>query len=64
MNNSLAISQDIFLRSLLEDSDAINVSQNSKYTEYDLIDMFLNKNNSGFISVSNYLRRIDISLSY
>ena len=64
MNNSLAISQDIFLRSLLEDSDAINVPQNSKYTEYDLIDMFLNKNNSGFITVSNYLRRIDISLSY
>ena len=30
MNNSLAISQDIFLRGLLEDSDAINVSENDK----------------------------------
>ena len=36
----------------------------SKYTEYDLIDMFLNKDVTGFIKVSKYLRDVDTSLSY
>ncbi len=64
MNNSLALSQNIYLRSLMNDGDSEQISQNSKYTEYDLVDMFLNKNNKGFMAVSNYLRSIDMSLTY
>jgi len=62
-NNSLSISQAIYLSGI--SNDKVNfTSRNSKYTEYDLIDMFLNKDVSGFIKVSKYLRDVDTSLSY
>ena len=38
--------------------------ESSKYSEYDLIDTLLNKDASGFLKVSSYLREIDTSLSY
>ena len=62
-NNSLSISQTIYLRGLA--NNEVSSSYNdSKYTEYDLIDMFLNKDVKGFIRVSNYLRDVDTSLTY
>ncbi len=62
-NNSLSISQAIYLSGI--SNDKVNfTSRNSKYTEYDLIDMFLNKDVTGFIKVSKYLRDVDTSLSY
>jgi len=62
-NNSLSISQAIYLSGL--SNDKMNfTSKDSKYTEYDLIDMLLNKDIAGFIKVSEHLRDVDTSLSY
>ena len=62
-NNSLSISQAIYLSGL--SNDKVNyTSTDSKYTEYDLIDMLLNKNITGFIKVSKHLRDVDTPLSY
>tara|TARA_Y100001936_G_scaffold164281_1_gene160465 strand:+ start:11494 stop:12444 length:951 start_codon:yes stop_codon:yes gene_type:complete len=62
-NNSLSISQAIYLSGL--SNDKMNfTSKDSKYTEYDLIDMLLNKDIAGFIKVSEHLRDADTSLSY
>ena len=63
-NNSLAISQDIYLRGLMQDTRSKGSPDSSKYTEYDLVDMFLSKDIKGFNRVSNYLQRKNISLSY
>ena len=38
--------------------------EGSKYSEYDLVDMFLSRNTLEFIRASNYLRLNDTSLSY
>tara|TARA_B100000035_G_scaffold315472_1_gene336689 strand:- start:10109 stop:11062 length:954 start_codon:yes stop_codon:yes gene_type:complete len=62
-NNSLAISQAIYLRGLTNDK-MISTHKDSKYTEYDLIDTILNRDIVGFIKVSNYLRNIDSPLTY
>ena len=62
-NNSLSISQAIYLSGL--SNDKVNfTSTDSKYTEYDLVDMLLNKDITGFIKVSKHLRDIDTPLSY
>ena len=63
LNNSLSISQSIYLKGLVG-SNVNSMIESSKYSEYDLIDMLLNKDASGFIKVSDYLREIDTSLSY
>ena len=63
-NNSLSISQNIYIRSLMNDKRLMHRKEGSKYSEYDLVDMFLSRNTLEFIRVSNYLRSNDISLSY
>ena len=63
LNNTLSISQSIYLKGLMG-SKVNSMIENSKYSEYDLIDMLLNRDASGFIKVSGYLREIDTSLSY
>mgnify|MGYP001405894780 FL=1 len=63
LNNSLSISQSIYLKGLVG-SNVNSMIESSKYSEYDLIDTLLNKDASGFIKVSDYLREIDTSLSY
>ena len=63
LNNTLSISQSIYLKSLMC-SKEYSMVENSKYSEYDLIDTLLNKDASGFLKVSSYLRGIDTSLSY
>ena len=63
LNNSLSISQSIYLKGLVGDN-VNSMIESSKYSEYDLIDMLLNKDASGFIKVSGYLREMDTSLSY
>ena len=63
-NNSLSISQNIYIRSLTNDKRLMHRKEGSKYSEYDLVDMFLSRNTLEFIRVSNYLRSNDISLSY
>ena len=45
-------------------SDVNSMIESSRYSEYDLIDALLDKDASGFIRVSGYLREIDTSLSY
>ena len=63
-NNSLAISQIIYQRSL---QDNYTVSDNidySKYTEYDLVDMFHKHDLIGFLKVSKYLENINAPLHY
>ena len=63
LNNTLSISQSIYLKGLMG-SKVNSMIESSKYSEYDLIDMLLNRDASGFIKVSGYLREIDTSLSY
>ena len=63
LNNSLSISQSIYLK-VLTDNNVNTMIESSKYSEYDLIDTLLNKDASGFLKVSSYLRDIDTSLSY
>lgn len=63
-NNSLAISQAIYQKSLMKNQDSDKVSEDSKYTEYDLVDMLLNKNFNGFFKVSKYLQNTNASLTY
>ena len=63
LNNTLSISQSIYLKGLMG-SEVNSMIESSKYSEYDLIDMLLNKDASGFLRVSSYLREIDTSLSY
>ena len=63
LNNTLSISQSIYLKGLMC-SKEYSMIENSKYSEYDLIDTLLNKDASGFLRVSSYLRGIDTSLSY
>lgn len=62
-NNSLSISQAIYLQGLTNNK-ACSSYRDSKYTEYDLIDVFLNKDIEGFIRISNYLRETETSLAY
>ena len=62
-NNTLSISQSIYLKGLMK-SDVNSMIESSRYSEYDLIDALLDKDASGFIRVSGYLREIDTSLSY
>ena len=63
LNNTLSISQSIYLKGLMG-SKVNSMIESSKYSEYDLIDALLNRDASGFIKVSGYLREIDTSLSY
>ena len=63
LNNSLSISQSIYLKGLM-DNNVDSMIESSKYSEYDLIDTLLNKDASGFLKVSSYLKEIDTSLSY
>ena len=63
LNNSLSISQSIYLKGLM-DNNVNSMIESSKYSEYDLIDTLLNKDASGFLKVSSYLKEIDKSLSY
>ena len=63
LNNTLSISQSIYLKGLMG-SKVNSMIESSKYSEYDLIDTLLNKDASGFLKVSSYLREIDTSLSY
>lgn len=63
-NNSLAISQVIYQRSLLDKNYADKNIDQSKYTEYDLIDMLHKYNSVGFLKVSKYLQNINTPLSY
>ena len=63
LNNSLSISQSIYLKGLM-DNNVNTMIENSKYSEYDLIETLLNKDASEFLKVSSYLREIDTSLSY
>ncbi len=64
MNNSLSISQIIYQKSFMQNKDETNIIQNSKFTEYDLIDMILKKNLSGFLDVSQYLQNSSAPLPY
>ena len=64
INNSLSISQIIYQKSFLEDKNDTIVTQDSKYNEYDLIDMILKKNLAGFLNVSQYLQNTSVSLTY
>ena len=63
LNNTLSISQSIYLKGLIG-SKVNSMIDSSKYSEYDLIDTLLNKDASGFLKVSSYLRETDTSLSY
>ena len=63
-NNSLSISQNIYIQSLMNSNQLIHGQEGSKYSEYDLVDMFLSRNTLEFIRASNYLRSNDTSLSY
>ena len=63
LNNTLSISQSIYLKGLMG-SKVNSMIDSSKYSEYDLIDTLLNKDASGFLKVSSYLREIDTSLPY
>jgi DNA polymerase III delta subunit len=63
-NNSLAISQVIYQRSLLDESVAVKNFDHSKYTEYDLVDMLHKHDSVGFLKVSKYLENINTPLSY
>tara|TARA_Y100000768_G_scaffold209977_1_gene158182 strand:- start:4034 stop:4996 length:963 start_codon:yes stop_codon:yes gene_type:complete len=64
MNNSLSISQEIYQRSFIENKDNKTFVNNSKYHEYDLVDMILKKDLEGFLSVSHYLQSISSPLPY
>ena len=64
MNNSFSISQNIYQKSFIKNKDDTDIIQDSKYSEYDLMDMILQKNLSGFLNVSHYLQRTSISLPY
>ena len=55
LNNSLSISQSIYLKSLSKNYKALLDS--SRYSEYDLIDTILGKDIKGFERVSNYLKK-------
>ncbi len=63
-NNSLSISQNIYIKSLTNNSQLFHKQENSRYSEFDLVDMFLSRNILEFIRASNYLRSNDTSLSY
>jgi len=63
-NNSLAISQVVYQRSLLDKSFAVKNYDHSKYTEYDLVDMLHKHDSVGFLKVSKYLEKINTPLSY
>ncbi len=63
-NNSLAISQVIYQRSLLDKNVAAKNIDQSKYTEYDLVDMLHKHDSVGFLKVSKYLENINTPLSY
>ena len=63
LNNTLSISQSVYLKGLIG-SKVNSMIESSKYSEYDLIDTLLNKDASGFLKVSSYLREIDTSLTY
>ena len=64
MNNTLSISQIIYQKSFLDNKNSTDVIHNSKYNEYDLVDMILQKNLSGFLNVSQYLQNKSESLPY
>jgi len=64
MNNSLSISQTIYQKSFIKNNEDIDIIHDSKYNEYDLVDMILKKNLSGFLSVSHYLQSVSTSLPY
>ncbi len=64
MNNSLSISQIIYQKSLIKNKDCNNAIKDSKYDEYDLVDMILKKNLLGFLNVSRYLQDTSVSLPY
>ena len=63
LNNTLSISQSVYLKGLIG-SKVNSIIESSKYSEYDLVDTLLNKDASGFLKVSSYLREIDTSLTY
>ena len=63
-NNSLSISQIIYQKSLAANKDSNDVTNDSKYNEYDLVDMILKKDLTGFLSVSQYLQDTSASLPY
>ena len=64
-NNSFAISQAIYKKSLLDNdiTTAENIN-NSKYTEYDLVDMLHKQDLIGFLRVSKYLESINAPLTF
>ncbi len=64
MNNSLSISQTIYQKSFIKNKDHTDVIHDSKYNEYDLVDMILKKNLSGFLNVSQYLQSTSAPLPY
>ncbi len=64
MNNSLSISQNIYQKSFIKNKKDTAIVQDSKYNEYDLMDMILQKNTSGFLNVSQYLQRTAVPLPY
>ena len=63
-NNSLSLSQTIYQKSLMNTKDNKNLKESSKYSEYDLIDTFLDKNSLRFLKASKYLQSINAPLSY
>ncbi len=62
LNNSLSISQHIYLQGINRNNKLL--SNSSKHSEYDLIDMILTKDIEGFERVSSYLKNIDAPLTY
>lgn len=63
-NNSLAISQYIYQLGCSKNRDSHDLCNNSKYTEYDLVDTLLTKNSYKFLQISKYLQSINTSLPY
>ena len=60
-NNSLSISQHIYIQSLTNSNQLIHGQEGSKYSEYDLVDMFLSRNTlSSFelVTISDQMTRL------
>ncbi len=63
VNNSLAISQKIYQKSLMKSSNDLTTTD-SRYNEYDLSEMILKRDIDGFLEVSRYLQDTCVPLSY
>ncbi len=63
-NNSFAISQSIYQRGCIQDNSDYTTSNDSKYSEYDLVDSFLSKDLIKFRSISHYLQYVNTPLPY